>query len=1850
MRNNSETFDRYNRGAQRELRLVIEIGYDLPLYITSHNDIPGLPLNAILGTLKKCSATSQKLIPEQGLAQIGAISFEVVDIGGQLSYVLRDELEQGNGIKGRTVRLYHGFAGLDWDEFRLEQTQIAEESIAYAEGVYRVRCRDIQREMRRDIFTPNTTRLAANFAKADTTLQVFDTSSFEANPHTIAYGDAPGQSVYYLKIKYQDGFEIVRATGKTGSSFTNCTRGLFGTFARDHALPEDSDSESGVEVEEFIYLEGPGPQLAYALLTGKILGTNNVLPSNWHLGIDPAFVVLDEFQNIGADWYKPSDNSKGKILRFDGLEKVDGKKFIETEINLLLGAFMPVNAAGQLGFRRMAGVLAESGTVATIGPDDVKSLGELKYNLAGVRNIFSVQWSWFEQPGFDGKFLRSNNLVDADSVAIHGEAKQHTLKFRGLHNSRHTYTTIKNTFDALRDRFAGPPLSLRLGLLPSSNDLEVGDIVRVSLPQLRDHSIRGDRPYDFNFGSDSEGWIPRDDITSSSVSNGVLSVTVKGENPWISRSFAPTFLGADLPFIKLRVRRTSDEPIVAGTGSKLFFKHTESSSYFSAGTAEMLDLIGRLNGAKGEWQELVLNLSNNSDWAGNQIELLRFDIGHDHSADYSYDVDYIRLLPALGLDEHSLDRAMEVQRISVDQVSGAVSVDLFGSYQPAGMIADQADSTSAELPDAWYSAEGAAMTDSLSIDSSGFLTADGTLAGNADSRAIFYYPGDLTIPVGRTLFVSGNIELRVRGVLQIDGSLCGVPSNSSAGFLGSCYGGAGQLKNVQETVNRGTARGAWGKTVKGRNEVMPPLNIENNGGDLQGIPDDLSGSGGARGGHSSFYSWDGSYEPSGRGGLGGKGGAGIVVIARGVAIGVSGKIENSGEDGSPGTTGDLIQVPGGSGGGGAPGGIVLLIDGTQNPMPILSNSKIIACYGESPDSPGNAGHGGTCLGTNAVRLMFVPKSRTPYTDYEDPALDPEVQEAIDKAEAAQADADAALADLDNIAADGVLHQNEKLIVIREYAQLLAEQVGIEAQADGAGLVIEKGNYSGNLAALTSYLGGLSPTWNDTAASTSISRTIWNANWEAVYSARQILLNAIAQQAREAGMVGATLQFQWDGRPTGLLWPTNTNYAGGTKYSFNATAGQGFIHVLAYDAEGGPRVGLNGAQVGVMSGPNDATQWYSFPVILQAGANEISIWSNAADGGSYGGIVVTLGGSGDPEALLGVSAADAKAEAAANAAAEAQTDAAAALLDLSNIAADGKLHPTEKLTAVREYNQILAEQGDIEGQANSYGITTEKTSYSGAITALSSYLSGAGLSNTSTVTSIDRSTWKAKWEAVYSTRQKVLIKIDQIAGARADWEEIYGTNKPEDGATVGATAQERAQIRSMRNTFLEDFSDLSWLDAWTKAFGSGGVQDYTSVGGSSPLKIGSSAALLGNSSSDGMAYFHSKERVPFDPDKLYRIEARMLVYNEGDTDRHMHCGLVGYDGSEALCSGVGTDSYSSQHYILTAGHTPPLSSWQTYIAYFKGNSTANAVYSGTLGANHIGNPAKLHANVRSFSPMFYVNYPNKNGRVILDYVKVDVIEVQDQRNLPMIQSGIASLPTSSALSASDDGSTAKITIAAHSVQFGFGTINYNSGSITGLSFSTKYYVYCDDPGTQGGAVTYYATTNIYQLAASTWRRGIGTITTPSNGGGTTVPRDPWCVAAGSWLREGLLADNCESGDLIDCWDTGDEETHRSSIIGEVDTEPEIPCVLLTTTSGAQVICSRETPVTDRAGRVYEAQHCQGVELGVLHEEEPLTWETVERVECAGLRTVYKISVGGKSYAAGVDPLHRIITHNGQHKSD
>lgn len=108
-------------------------------------------------------------------------------------------------------------------------------------------------------------------------------------------------------------------------------------------------------------------------------------------------------------------------------------------------------------------------------------------------------------------------------------------------------------------------------------------------------------------------------------------------------------------------------------------------------------------------------------------------------------------------------------------------------------------------------------------------------------------------------------------------------------------------------------------------------------------------------------------------------------------------------------------------------------------------------------------------------------------------------------------------------------------------------------------------------------------------------------------------------------------------------------------------------------------------------------------------------------------------------------------------------------------------------------------------------------------------------------------------------------------------------------------------------------------------------------------------------------------------------------------------------------------------------------------------------------------------------------------------------VASERSLNMSTVGNKdSVQSAAALSASDAGGTATITVAAHNLVTPSGTISYNGGSITGLAFSTQYFVYADDPTYAGGAVTYQSTTTKTDIAGNVGRYYVGYITTGVQG--------------------------------------------------------------------------------------------------------------------------------------------------------
>lgn len=150
----------------------------------------------------------------------------------------------------------------------------------------------------------------------------------------------------------------------------------------------------------------------------------------------------------------------------------------------------------------------------------------------------------------------------------------------------------------------------------------------------------------------------------------------------------------------------------------------------------------------------------------------------------------------------------------------------------------------------------------------------------------------------------------------------------------------------------------------------------------------------------------------------------------------------------------------------------------------------------------------------------------------------------------------------------------------------------------------------------------------------------------------------------------------------------------------------------------------------------------------------------------------------------VEALDAAAQAAQDAADQAQANATLALNRLENISSDNVLDRSEKAQIVREFQQITAEKAGINSTASGLSITTENTAYNSAYTTLQTYLNGLSpaYTNTSAETTIVRTTWNTNWNAFYSARQALQDKIAQIAATKANWPNIVGTGKPEDGAT------------------------------------------------------------------------------------------------------------------------------------------------------------------------------------------------------------------------------------------------------------------------------------------------------------------------------------------------------------------------------------------------------------------------------------------------------------------------------------
>lgn len=230
---------------------------------------------------------------------------------------------------------------------------------------------------------------------------------------------------------------------------------------------------------------------------------------------------------------------------------------------------------------------------------------------------------------------------------------------------------------------------------------------------------------------------------------------------------------------------------------------------------------------------------------------------------------------------------------------------------------------------------------------------------------------------------------------------------------------------------------------------------------------------------------------------------------------------------------------------------------------------------------------------------------------------------------------------------------------------------------------------------------------------------------------------------------------------------------------------------------------------------------------------------------------------------------------------------------------------------------------------------------------------------------------------------------------------------------GPIAQPTVRIANVTNaitSLLEDYDDLvgarvrrirtftdfldgglegrnaSWTDPMAYANATAFNAEWETPSGSGELTFsasgdsdGSGYVAVGNNSGNDMRWLIHRQSVRFNPGDLYEISAR--VYREAGAGT-VYLGVAGRDINDTKwISTLGTDVFSSAHYVAASGAAPTNGVWTTYTGYFKGlAATAGGV------APNQASPSALRNGIRYFRPLVLVNYNGVAGITRIGEVK------------------------------------------------------------------------------------------------------------------------------------------------------------------------------------------------------------------------------------------------------------------------
>ena len=228
------------------------------------------------------------------------------------------------------------------------------------------------------------------------------------------------------------------------------------------------------------------------------------------------------------------------------------------------------------------------------------------------------------------------------------------------------------------------------------------------------------------------------------------------------------------------------------------------------------------------------------------------------------------------------------------------------------------------------------------------------------------------------------------------------------------------------------------------------------------------------------------------------------------------------------------------------------------------------------------------------------------------------------------------------------------------------------------------------------------------------------------------------------------------------------------------------------------------------------------------------------------------------------------------------------------------------------------------------------------------------------------------------------------------------------------------------------------------------------------------------------------------------------------------------------------------------------------------------------------------------------------------------------------------------------SSTSINVAPFTLYLPGYSLSVSSQPINGLAPNTAYSVYWDLQASTFVAIS--SGTQPYSTSPDRYI-ALGVQTTQQASGGWSPPSPPVgggggggggiCVLADSHMPNRIRAGAVQAGTALTVLKR-DGSGHEPEVCYSNRPGAQ-PCVMLTLANGAQVGCTVKTPIEQRDGSAIFAQHALGAEAAYLVDG-VFGWAEIVAVEPIGVRPIAQITVGNRSYAAGVKPGAFVFTHN------